>query len=120
MWRPVAAARPMIDAFVRSPRCPEAHRGHARTSLALVALYVCTLEENDSRGLPWHRLDPDALASASLEQVAGEDAPDLRFLGALLDLSAAFYGFLADRGVLRREEAMRIRLRLVELALGFR
>ena len=112
---PVRAARPLIDAFMRSGRCPEEHRFHARSSLPLLALFLAMTEEQDSRGLPWHRLTPDALVGASLEQ----DDAELGFLRDLLDVAAAFYGYLAERGVIRREEAHPIRRRLTELALAF-
>lgn len=113
--RPVLAARPLIESFARSPNCPAEHRYHAASTLGLLALFVSMTDEPDSRGLPWHRLSPDGLISASLDV----DTTDVGFLRDLLDLSAAFYGYLADRGVLQRTEALRIQVRLVELALGF-
>ena len=112
---PVLAARPLIESFARSARCPDEHRYHAASTLGLLVLFVSMSDSPDSRGLPWHRLSPDDLISASLDA----DTPDMGFLRDVLDLSAAFYGYLADRGVLQRAEAFTIQLRLVELALGF-
>ncbi len=114
--RSVLAARPLIESFARSGRCPEKHRYHAASTLALLALFVAMEDEDpDSRGLPWHRLSPDALVDASLDT----DDSEPGFLRDLLDLSAAFYGYLAERGVLQRTEALEIQMRLVALALAF-
>ena len=111
---PVRLAQPLIAAFARSALCPDEHRRHASSTLPLLALFVSMSEELDSRGLPWHRLDADALMEASLEC----ESEELGFLQDLLDLSAAFYGFLAEIGVLRQTEALPIRRRLSELSLG--
>jgi len=111
---PVRVARPLIEAFARSPRCPVAHRYHARSSLPLIALFLAMHEEHDSRGLPWHRLSPDRLLAKMLEVDPDEPA----FVRDLFDLTAAFYAWLAEYGVLRRDEAFPIRKRLLELALG--
>ena len=113
---PAQAARPLIESFARSPRCPDEHRYHAASTLGLLALFVSMNEsEPDSRGLPWHRLSPDALLGASLDT----DGSELGFLRDLLDVSAAFYGYLSERGVLQRAEALTIQRRLVELSLAF-
>ncbi|MCB9593934.1 MAG: hypothetical protein H6719_14465 [Sandaracinaceae bacterium] len=111
------AARPWIDRFARSPRCPAVHRHHAGSSLLLVASFVSMHEEHDSRGLPWHRLSPDGLAEAMLSCDAS--ARGRVFLRDVLDVTSAFYGFLAEAGLLRRTEALGIQRRLVELALAF-
>jgi len=111
---PVRVARPLIDAFVRSPRCPSVHRYHARSSLPLIALFLAMHEEHDSRGLPWHKLSPDRLMGMALDAHPEERA----FVRDLFDLTAAFYDWLAEYGVLRRDEAFPIRRRLLELALG--
>lgn len=111
------AARAPIDRFARSPRCPDDHRYHARSSLMMVATFLSIHAEPDSRGIPWHRLSPDALADAALDCDASPAGR--QFLADVLDLTAAFYGFLTEQGILRRDEAFGIQRRLVELALGF-
>jgi len=112
---PVRLAAPLIESFIRSGHCPPEHVIHARSTLPVLALFVAMMEEHDSRGLPWHRLDPAGLLQASLD---AEDSSEIAFLRDLLGLSSAFYGFLALVGVLRRDEAHPIRCELAALALG--
>ncbi len=112
---PIRLARPLIQGFCRSPLCPPEHRWHARATLPVLALFVGMLEES-SRGLSWEALDPDALMGASLEI----DPEEHGFLRDLLDVSASFYGFLAEQGLVPTLRAHVIRARLVQLALGLR
>jgi len=112
--RPVRLARPLIRAFAASRRCPPEHRWHARSTLPVLALFVSMLHEHDSSGLPWERLDPDALVAASLDA----DPTELGFLRDLLDVSASFYAFLADERLVSPDLAARMRERLGRLALG--
>ena len=114
--RPVALARPLIRAFVRSDRCPAEHRWHARSTLPVLALFVAMSTEADSDGLAWEALDPDALLAASLDA----DPSELAFLRDLLDVSASFYAFLGDERVVPAGTAARVRARLTALALGVR
>ncbi|HJL18938.1 MAG TPA: hypothetical protein RMH99_24970 [Sandaracinaceae bacterium LLY-WYZ-13_1] len=112
----VRIARPLIDAFTRSPRCPPAHRWHARSTLPLLALFVTMCHEPGPDGPDWARLDPEALLAASLEA----DPAELGFLQDLLDVSAAFYAFLADEGLVDSARAATLRRRLGRLAVGLR
>ena len=112
---PVRVARPLIDSFMRSGQCPAEDAVHARSTLPVLALFVSMIDEHDSRGLPWHRLDPRELMAAAVDS-AGESDP--AFSRDLLAVSSAFYGFLAHVGVLRRDEAYPIRARLASLLLG--
>jgi len=112
---PVRLAQPLIDAFVRSPTCADHHRWHARSTLPVLALFVAMMKDPDESGLRWDALVPDALVAASIEA----DPAEYGFLHDLLDVSASFYRFLGERGVMSRDGAKRIRLRLTQLALGF-
>lgn len=112
---PVRIATPLIESFIRSGLCPPEHICHARSTLPVLALFVAMKEEHDSRGLPWHALDPAALLAESLET---DDEGEIGFLRDLLSLSCAFYGFLAQVGVLRRDEALPIQTKLATLSLG--
>ena len=40
-----------IERFARSPRCPDDHRFHARSSLQLVVSWLAVFAEHDSRGV---------------------------------------------------------------------
>ena len=113
--RPVRLAQPLIDPFVRSAVCPPHHRWHARSTLPVLALFVAMMREPDDDGLAWEALAPDALVAASIEADPTEHA----FLRDLLDVSASFYRFLGDQGVVSAEASARIRVRLAHLALGF-
>ncbi len=113
---PVLLARPLIRDFTQSPFCPPEHRWHARSTLPVLALFVGMLEEPTSRGLAWDALDPDALMRASLDI----DPDERGFLCDLFDVSASFYAFLTERGLVSRADAHAIRARLVQLALGLR
>ncbi|MCA9608235.1 MAG: hypothetical protein KC619_21650 [Myxococcales bacterium] len=106
-----------IERFARSPRCPDDHRFHARSSLQLVVSWLAVFAEHDSRGVPWHRLSPDGFVSAALDCDASPKGR--RFLADVLDVMTPFYSFLAEQGVVRRDEAMPIQRRLVELSLAF-
>lgn len=113
---PVRMARPLIAGFCNSRFCPPEHRWHARSTLPVLALFVAMIEEPTSAGLRWDALDPDALLRASLEVDPEEHA----FLRDLLDVSAAFYAFLAEERHLPASRAKAIRTRLARLALGLR
>lgn len=113
--RPVRLARPLIRAFVRSAHCPAVHRWHARSTLPVLALFVSMMEEEpDAPDLPWAHLDPDALVEASLDADPSERA----FLRDLLEVSAAFYDFLAAEGRVPPRLAEQLRARLAALELG--
>ncbi len=109
-------ARVSIERFARSPRCPDDHRFHARSSLELVVSWLAIFAEHDSRGVPWHRLSADGFVAAALECDASPRGR--RFLADVLDVTTAFYSFLAEQGVVRRDEALPIQRRLIELSLG--
>lgn len=113
---PVRMARSLIHGFCGSVHCPPQHRWHARSTLPVLALFVGMVHEPTSRGLAWDALDPDALLGASLEI----DPDEHGFVIDLLDVSASFYAFLGDRGVVPRDRARAIRSRLARLALGLR
>jgi hypothetical protein len=112
----VRLAQPLVNRFVESVHCPPAHRWHARTTLAVLALYVAISTEPAGDSLGWGDLDADELMSASLDC----DADDAVFLRDLLDASASFYAFLAAEKLVPRERAYAIRSRLATLALGLR
>ncbi len=113
---PVRLARPLIQGFCQSSFCPPEHRWHARTTLPVLALFVAMIEEPTSAGLAWEALVPDALLEASLDA----DPDEHEFLRDLLDVSASFYGFLGERGLVPARRARAIRARLAQLALGMR
>src|SRR5262245_36043495 len=97
----VRMAQPLVDQFVDSTLCPHSHRWHARSTLCVLALYVGMTTEPHAEGLAWEELDPDGLLSASLEIDPDEHA----FLRDLLDVSASFYGFLAEERWVPRARA---------------
>ena len=105
---PVAEARPLIEAFVRSPRCSPRHRPHARTTLELLVLFVAMTTERGPEGLPWESLNPDLLLSAALEV----DPSDRRFVDDLLGVSAELYEFLGETGLVEASGAIGIAARL--------
>lgn len=82
--------------------------GDVQWARSMRGLFVSMIDENDSRGLLWHELNPAELVAASVE-ADGESGT--AFLRDLLEVSSAFYGFLAHVGVLRRDEAHPIRAR---------
>lgn len=113
----VRLAQPFVDEFIDSLHCPPTHRWHARSTLVVLALWVgISTEPADDGSLGWADLDPDGLFCASLEC----DSEDLVFLRDLLDVSSAFYGYLADEGLVPRSRANGIRARLTALAMGLR
>lgn len=111
---PLSLAQPLIERFTRSPECPLEHRWHARTTLPVLALYVSMSAAPTDAGPAWEALDPDALVRSSLDAEMGEP----RFLRDLLDVSAAFYRFLAREAVVSERRALELRVRLTVLALG--
>lgn len=111
---PVRVAEPLFRAFVRSAHCPSSHARHALSTLPVLALFVAMIADYDEDGLSWGSLDPDELLAASIEI----DPEELGFLSDLLDVSASFYGFLAELQVLPLATADRIRARLARLAFG--
>ena len=111
---PIRIARPLFIAFVHSRHCPPEHRWHARSTLPVLALFLAMTAEHDSSGLSWGSLSPDGMVAASLDA----DPEELGFLRDLLDVSASFYAFLGDEGLVPLATADRIRHRLATLALG--
>jgi hypothetical protein len=112
--RAVRLAQPLVERFVASPFCPAEHAWHARSTLPLLALYIALDDDPRSERVAWESLEPDALLSASLDISPDEHA----FIRDLLDVSAAFYAFLATQGELSWSAAEPLRGRLAQLALG--
>lgn len=111
---PVRIARPLIEAFCRSPLCPPEHRWHARSTLPVLALFVAMTTDESPRGLAWEELDPEDLLAASLDAEPEEHA----FLRDLLDVSGSFYAFLASERVIGAARGREVRRALATLALG--
>jgi hypothetical protein len=109
---PVRLAKPLIEGFLRSRYCAPEHRWHARSTLPVLALAVAMTDEPSTVPLPWATLDPDALANDPWLA----DPAERLFLRDLLDISAAFYLYLADSRALSLERATWIATRLAERA----
>ena len=105
--RPLRLAAPFFGAFLRSGRCPLAHRAHARSSLPLIALFISTLAD-ERHSLPWERMRPELFAAMALDV----DPADRRFARDLLELTAAYYRWLGESELVATARATQIAVAL--------